>query len=478
MIDGYEKLELYIDGEWTKGTGASEPVINPATEEVIATLPHASKADLDRALAAAERGLAVWRKTTPDERAAMLIKVAGMVRANAPRIARIIVLDQGKTFDEALGEVTGLAVEMEWMAGEAVRVFGRMLPPTSEGLVREVRHEPIGVVLGLSPWNFPVTLPTVTIAHALAAGCSIIAKPAEETPGSLIAVARLFHEAGLPKGVLNVVFGVPSEVSSYLIASPIVRKVAFTGSVPVGRHIYQLAAASMKKVTLELGGHAPVVVFDDVDVEEVVRITASSKFANAGQVCVSPARFYVHDSVADHFIERFTDFARNLKVDNGLTSGVQMGPMANARRIAAMDDLIGDAVARGAKLHTGGKRIGNRGFFWEPTVLSDVSEDARMMNIEPFGPVAPINRWSSFDDVAALANRLPYGLTAYAFTRSQANADRISDALDAGMVGINTMSVAGHNVPFGGVKDSGIGRRGGSEGIYEYFATKTVSHRR
>lgn len=478
MTDGYEKLELYIDGEWTQGTGGSEEVINPANEDVIGLLPHASTADLDRALAAAERGLAVWRRSTPDERSALLLRVAAMVRAEAPHIARITTLEQGKPLREAMDEITGIAGELEWMAGEALRVFGRVLPPTSEGLVREVRHEPIGVVLGLSPWNFPATLPAVTIAHALAAGCSIIVKPAEETPGSLIAVARLFEAAGLPRGVLNVVFGVPSEISTYLIASPIIRKVAFTGSVPVGREIYKLASAGMKRVTLELGGHAPVIVFDDVDVDQVVRITASSKFANAGQVCVSPARFYVHDAIADRFIDRFTEFARGLKVDNGLAAGVQMGPMANARRIAAMEEMMADAEARGATVHTGGKRIGNRGFFFEPTVLSNVSEEARMMNVEPFGPIAPINRWNSFDDVARLANRLPYGLTAYAFTQSQARADQVSEALEAGMVGLNTMSVAGSMVPFGGVKDSGVGRRGGTEGLYEYLSTKTVSHRR
>ncbi len=478
MTDGYEKLELFIDGEWTAGTGSSEPVINPSNEEVIGILPHASTADLDRALAAAERGLAVWRQSTADERAGVLRRVAAMIRSDPARIARITTLEQGKPLHEAMDEIVGIAGELEWMAAQALMVFGRVLPPDGEHLVREVRHEPIGVVLGLSPWNFPATLPAVTIAHALAAGCSIIVKPAEETPGSLIAIARLFEAAGLPRGVLNVVFGVPSEISTYLIASPIIRKVAFTGSVPVGREIYKLAAAGMKRVTLELGGHAPVIVFDDVDVDKVVEITARSKFANAGQVCVTPARFYVHEQVADRFIDRFTDFARSLKVADGLAPGVQMGPMANARRIPAMEEMMADAEARGATVHTGGKRIGNRGYFFEPTVLSNVPEEARMMNVEPFGPIAPINRWSSFEDVTRLANRLPYGLTAYAFTQSQKRADEVSVALQAGMVGINTMSVAGQMVPFGGVKDSGIGRRGGTEGLYEYLVTKTFSHSR
>jgi succinate-semialdehyde dehydrogenase / glutarate-semialdehyde dehydrogenase len=479
VADGYEKLELLIDGNWRQGSsGAGEDILNPANEEVLAFLPHASKEDLDEALASAQRGFEVWRRVEPAERGRLLKRVGGLIREELPRLARIMTLEQGKPLHEARGELMSSAELLEWLGEEAARVFGRVLPTTSSGQIQLVSYEPVGVVLGLSPWNFPNILPAGKIGHALAAGCSIIVKPAEETPGSAIALARLFERAGLPKGVLNVVFGVPSEVSSYLIASPIVRKVAFTGSVPVGKQLYELCAKGMKKVTLELGGHAPVVVFDDVDVDEVARITAESKFANAGQVCVSPTRFYVHDRVADKFAARFSEIAKSLKVDSGLADGVQMGPMANHRRIQAMEALVSDAASRGAEVTTGGQRIGNRGYFWEPTVLTDVPTDAKMMQVEPFGPLAPINRWDDLNDVIAQANGLPYGLTAYAFTNSQRRADEMAEALEAGMIGVNSMSVAGHMVPFGGVKDSGIGRVGGLEGLQEYMVTKTVSHLR
>jgi succinate-semialdehyde dehydrogenase/glutarate-semialdehyde dehydrogenase len=479
VAEGYESLKLLIDGEWIEGSeGKGEEVINPATEEVLGFLPHASTADLGRALAAAQRGFEVWRRTDPAERGRLLKRVGALIREEVPRLARIMTLEQGKPLREARDEIAGTADLLDWLGEEAMRIYGRVLPRADGGAVQAVSYEPIGVVLGLSPWNFPNILPAGKIGHALAAGCSIIVKPAEETPGSAIALAKLFERAGLPAGVLNVVFGVPAEVSSYLIASPIVRKVAFTGSVPVGKHLYELCAKGMKKVTLELGGHAPVIVFDDADVDAAARITAESKFANAGQVCVSPSRFYVHDRVADRFATRFTEIAQSLRVDNGLADGVDMGPMANARRIQAMDELVADATAHGARVTTGGTRIGNRGYFFAPTVLSDVPAEARMMQVEPFGPLAPIRRWVDFDAVVAEANGLPYGLTAYAFTASQRRADEAAEALEAGMVGVNTMSVAGHVVPFGGVKDSGIGRVGGAEGLQEYLVTKTVSHRR
>jgi succinate-semialdehyde dehydrogenase/glutarate-semialdehyde dehydrogenase len=396
-----------------------------------------------------------------------------------PRLARIMTLEQGKPLREARGELTDAAELLDWLGEEAMRIYGRLLPPVGGArFVQTVRHEPVGVVLGLSPWNFPNILPAGKIGHAVAAGCAIIVKPAEETPGSALALARLFEQAGLPAGVLQVVFGKPAEVSSHLIASPIVRKVAFTGSVPVGKHLYELCAKGMKKVTLELGGHAPVIVFDDADIDEAVRVTALSKFANAGQVCVAPSRFYVHERVADAFTARFVEFARGVKVGNGLAEGVDIGPLANARRIAAMEAFVADARGKGAAVKIGGNRIGNRGYFFEPTVLTDVPSEASIMQVEPFGPLAPITRWRDLGEVVAAANGLCYGLTAYAFTASQRRADEMAEALEAGMVGINSMSVAGHLVPFGGVKDSGIGRVGGIEGLHEYLVTRTVSHLR
>jgi succinate-semialdehyde dehydrogenase / glutarate-semialdehyde dehydrogenase len=480
MIEAYETPQMLIDGRWVTGSeGAGEEILNPATEEVLGILPHASREDLDRALAAAQRGYEVWRKSLPQERSRLLKRVASLIREEMKRLMTIMTLEQGKPLHESRDELASSADLLDWLGEEAMRIYSRILPSIDGGrFVQAVRYEPVGVVLGLSPWNFPNILPAGKIGHALAAGCSIIVKPAEETPGSAIALARLFERAGLPPGVLQVVFGVPAEVSSYLIGSPVVRKVAFTGSVPVGKHLYELCARGMKKVTLELGGHAPVIVFDDVDVEEVACITAASKFANAGQVCVAPSRFYVHESIADSFAARFAEIARGLRVDNGLADGVQMGPMANQRRIAAMEDFVADARDKGAGVVTGGSRIGDRAYFFAPTVLTDVPPEAKIMQVEPFGPLAPINRWTHLDDVVAAANGLPYGLTAYAFTRSLQRAGEVSEALEAGMVGVNSMSVAGHLVPFGGIKDSGIGRVGGAEGLHEYLVSKTVSHLR
>jgi succinate-semialdehyde dehydrogenase/glutarate-semialdehyde dehydrogenase len=477
MTDGYERLALFIDGQWRQGsTGKSEPVINPATEEVLGLLPHASKDDLDEALAAAQRGFDVWRKTCAIDRGQILRTVADLMLANIDALARIATLEQGKPLHEAKLEIMSTAEALEWLGEEAKRINGKVLPRTRSGAVQEVLYEPVGVVLGLSPWNWPSMMPVTKIGHALAAGCSIIIKPAEETPGSAIAVARLFEKAGLPKGVLNVVFGVPSDISSHSIASPIVRKVSFTGSAAVGKHLYRLCADGMKKITMELGGHSPVIVFDDVDVEEVATASAAKKYRNCGQACVSPTRFLVHDAIADRFIARFTEVAKNIKVGNGLEAGVQMGPTANSRRIEAMEELVSDARDRGAKITAGGKRIGNRGFFWEPTVMTDLPADSKIMHLEPFGPLAPISRWSSYDDVIAQANGLPYGLAAYAFTKSQKRAAEVADALQAGMVGLNSFEIAGSAVPFGGIKDSGIGREGGTEGLLEFMVAKAVTH--
>jgi succinate-semialdehyde dehydrogenase/glutarate-semialdehyde dehydrogenase len=473
----YERLELFIDGRWRQGsTGKTEPVINPATEEVLGHLPHASRPDLDEALFSAQKGFDRWRRTGAAERAKLLKAVADLMRADVENLARIVTLEEGKPLHDARREIGITADALEWMGEEAKRIYGKMLPPSKTGASQNVVYEPVGVVLGLSPWNYPSLMPLTKIGHAIAAGCSIIMKPAEETPGSAIAVARLFEKAGLPKGVLNLVFGVPSEVSSYLIASDIVRKVSFTGSTEVGKHLFRLCADGMKKITMELGGHAPVIIFDDVDIDHVAEISADGKYENAGQSCISPTRFFVHEAVADKFIDRFADVARNLKVGSGLDDGVRMGPTANARRIKAMESFVSDAHDKGANVRFGGRRIGNLGFFWEPTVLTDVSPDSLIMNSEPFGPLAPISRWSSIDEVVAQANTLPYGLAAYAFTRSQKRARDVADALQAGLVGLNSFGVYGSAVPFGGIKDSGIGREGGPEGLLEYMVPKAITH--
>jgi succinate-semialdehyde dehydrogenase/glutarate-semialdehyde dehydrogenase len=472
----YDKLSLLIDGTWVSGDGRIEqPVINPATGETLGALPHASTADLDRALAAAQRGFEIWRAVSPYDRAKVLRRAADLIRERQEHIATQLTLEQGKPLAEARGEVASAADLFDWNAGEGRRSYGRLVPPRTKGHRQMVVREPVGPVAAFTPWNFPANLPARKISSALAAGCSCIIKPAEETPGTSIAIARAVQDAGLPAGVLNVVFGVPAEISQYLIASPIIRKITFTGSTAVGKLLAKLAADGVKRTTMELGGHAPVVVFEDADADKAAELSAVGKFRNAGQVCISPTRFYVHERSHSAFVERFTELARQLPVGAGLAPSSKMGPCANPRRIDAMESLIADARDRGAKVTVGGSRIGNEGFFWEPTVLVDVPNDARIMNTEPFGPVAVINRFQQFDDVVAQANRLPYGLAAYAFTESERTATAIGDALETGLVGINTFQITVPETPFGGVKESGYGSEGGIEGLDAYLTTKFIS---
>jgi succinate-semialdehyde dehydrogenase/glutarate-semialdehyde dehydrogenase len=472
----YDKLHLFIDGEWLGAAGRKTgDVINPATGETIGALPHASKADLDRALDAAQRGFLAWRKVSPNERAKVLRKAGELFRERADHIATQMTLEEGKTLGESKLEVLGSAEIFEWMAEECRRSYGRLVPSRAPGHRQMVLREPVGPVAAFSPWNFPAVTPARKIAASLAAGCSCIIKPAEETPATALAMAKCLEDAGLPKGVLNVVFGVPSEVSTYLIASPVIRKISFTGSTVVGKQLAKLAADGVKRATLELGGHAPVVIFDDVDADKVAGMAVAAKYRNAGQVCISPTRFYVQENVHDRFVAKFAELAAAMPVGDGLDAKSKMGPLANARRIDAMEQMIGDARDHGAKVRTGGERIGNAGYFWQPTVLSDVGNDSRIMNVEPFGPVAAMVRFKKFDEVVEQANRLPYGLASYAFTSSAQNAQAIGDALDSGLVGVNTFGVTVPETPFGGVKESGYGSEGGSEGLDAYLQTKFIS---
>src|SRR6266404_3129897 len=472
----YDKLHLYIDGEWLGPEGRKTGnVVNPATGDTIGTLPHASKADLDRALDAAARVFQSWRKVSPNERAKVLRKAGELIRERAERIATLMTLEEGKTIGESKMEVLGSAEIFEWMAEECRRSYGRLIPPRGAGHRQMVLREPVGPVAAFSPWNFPAVTPARKIAASLAAGCSCIIKPAEETPGTALAIARALEDAGLPKGVLSVVFGVPSEVSTYLIASPVIRKISFTGSTVVGKQLARLAADGVKRATLELGGHAPVVIFDDVDADKVAGMAVAAKYRNAGQVCISPTRFYVQETIHDRFVAKFTELAKAMPVGDGLDAKHKMGPLANARRIDAMEQMIGDARDHGAKVRTGGECIGNAGYFWQPTVLTDVPNDSKIMNVEPFGPVAAMVRFKKFDDVVEQANRLPYGLASYAFTGSAAQATAIGDALDSGLVGVNTFAVTVPETPFGGVKESGYGSEGGSEGLDAYLQTKFIS---
>lgn len=475
-MSDYPKPTLFIAGIWRGASdGGTIPVVNPATGETIAELPVATQADLDEALAAADAGFKVWRAVSAYDRAKILRAAAQLMRERSAQIGAISTAEQGKPVGESTAEAFACADIFDWYAEESRRAYGRIIPSKHPGVRHMVTREPIGPVAAFSPWNFPTTIPSRKIAAALAAGCSIVLKPAEETPGSALALARALDDAGLPKGVLNVVFGVPTDISSYLIASPVIRKITFTGSTAVGKKLGELAAKVMKPTTMELGGHAPVIVFADADLDRAVATMAMGKYRNAGQICIAPTRFYVHDSIHDAFVEKFAAVAGRLKLGNGLDRETTMGPLANPRRLTAMHEMIADAAAAGAHVATGGKAVGGVGNFWQPTVLAEVPDTARIMNEEPFGPVAVTQRFDSFEAVVAQANRLPYGLAAYAWTHSARTAADIGDAIEAGMIGINFVGLTGPETPFGGVKESGHGSEGGSEGLDAYLLHKYIA---
>ncbi|MGH8218492.1 MAG: NAD-dependent succinate-semialdehyde dehydrogenase [Steroidobacteraceae bacterium] len=470
----YPELKLHIDGEWVgAGKRRIHKVVNPASGGTLGELPLVDATDLDRALAAAERGFRQWKRATAEERARVLKGAAQLIRQRAEHIARVATLEEGKTLAETRIEAQVAANLFEFYAEECRRTYGRVLvrPTGTRALVLK---EPVGPVAAFAPWNFPIGNPARKLGAPVATGCSVILKPAEEAPGSAIEVVRALLDAGLPQGVVQLVFGVPDEVSRHLLASPVIRKLSFTGSIPVGKQLLALAAATVKRTTMELGGHAPVIVFDDADLGRTVELLAAAKCRNAGQVCVSPTRFYVQQGIYDRFVTAFAERMRKVKVGDGLTEGSQMGPMANPRRPAAMEQFIGDARSQGARLLAGGERQGKEGFFWQPTVLADVPVPARIMNEEPFGPVAVITPFATFEDAVEQANRLPYGLAAYAFTESGKRAMLIGDAIEAGMVAINAVTVAAADAPFGGVKESGFGAEDGPEGLEACLVTKTI----
>ena len=472
----YPDVQLLIDGAWTKASaGRTLPVVNPATGETIGSVAHADRADLDRALEAAARGFQVWRKVAAFDRSRLMRKAANILRDRLDAIARVLTLEQGKPLVEAKGEILVAADVIDWFAEEARRTYGRVIPARAEGIYQLVIKEPVGPVAAFTPWNFPINQVVRKLSGALAAGCSIIVKAPEETPAAPAELLRAFIDAGVPAGVVNLVYGVPAEISEYLIPHKVIRKISFTGSTAVGKHLAALAGAHMKRATMELGGHAPAIVFDDADIDVASRILSGAKFRNAGQVCVSPTRFLVQEAVYDRFVARFVDHAKAVKVGDGLENGTTMGPLANARRITAMETFIGDAVKRGAEIRTGGSRIGNKGNFFEPTVLTGVPKDARVMNEEPFGPLAVIAPFGTFDEAVAEANRLPFGLAAYAYTRSARTAQAIAASVESGMMSINHHGLALPETPFGGVKDSGYGSEGGSEAIEAYLITKFVT---
>jgi succinate-semialdehyde dehydrogenase/glutarate-semialdehyde dehydrogenase len=449
--------------------------VNPSTEAEIGRLPVAPPADLDDALAAAESGFATWRHTSPRDRADLIRRAAALMRERQDEIAHSITLEHGKPFQQARLEVIRGAEFFEWDAGEATRTYGRVIP-SAPGVKYIVHHQPIGPVAAFAPWNFPMSQPARKVAGALASGCSIILKASEETPAGAIHIAKAFEDVGLPAGVLNLVFGVPADISSHLIPDERIRLVAFTGSTGVGRHLTGLASQHMTPVLMELGGHAPVIVCEDTDVDAAAVSSAIRAMRNAGQVCTSPTRFFVHEQIYDQFLTGITARSAATVVGDGLTDGVEMGPLANGRRLLAMQELVDDATAAGATVTTGGSRIGDVGYFFEPTVLADVPDHARIMQEEPFGPVAIVNPVSGLDEAIARANSVPYGLAAYGFTNRADYVDEMVERVEAGNVSINTLEASLPETPFGGMKSSGYGREGGTEGLHHYTVVKNVSH--
>ncbi|MEM7775306.1 MAG: NAD-dependent succinate-semialdehyde dehydrogenase [Pseudomonadota bacterium] len=473
MAASYPNVQLLIGGAFSSRPGAD--IINPSSGEVFAQVPFATRDDLAAAVEAARAGFAEWSETSPADREAVMQRAAALLRERADGIATAITQEQGKPLSQARAEILRASEIIDWDAAEGRRVYGRIIP-SKHPMRHSVLRQPIGPVAALSPWNFPISSPARKVAGALAAGCSIVLKASEETPAGAFELVRAFHDAGCPPGVVNLVFGVPSEVSEYLIAADAIRLITFTGSIPVGKSLAALAAQQMKPTIMELGGHAPVIVDRGVDAMQVAATCVAGKSRNAGQVCVSPTRFLVHDETYDAFLNSFAGHAKALKTGDGFAPDTVMGPLANDRRLKAMTELTEDALAKGAKLSAGGRRISNQGYYHELTVLSDVPDNARAANEEPFGPLAIVNRVGSIEEAIDVANRLPYGLAAYGFTNSSATAEALAHGVQAGNLSINHLTASFAETPFGGVKESGYGREGGTEGLEGYTVVKNVSH--
>jgi succinate-semialdehyde dehydrogenase/glutarate-semialdehyde dehydrogenase len=473
----YPNTQLFINGQWQDAAdGRSLAVFNPATGKEIGRVAHAGKADLDKALEAAQKGFETWRDMTAADRSKVMRKAAALMRERAGEIAPLLTQENGKPLAEAKGEALAAADIIEWFAEEGFRVYGRIVPPRGNLAIRQmVLKDPVGPVAAFTPWNFPINQVVRKMAPALAAGCSMLVKAPEETPAGPAALIRAFADAGLPPGVLGLVYGNPAEISSYLIAHPVIRKVTFTGSTPVGKQLAAMAGQHMKRVTMELGGHAPVIVCEDADIALAVKAAGAAKFRNAGQVCIAPTRFLVHESVKNDFAATMAKYASALKVGDGLTEGTQMGPLANPRRLTAMAEFHEDAVKKGAQVLAGGKRIGDAGNFWEPTVLADVPLEAKIFNDEPFGPVAAIRSFNKLEEAIAEANRLSFGLAGYAFTKSLKNADLLARKVEVGMLWVNMPAMPSAEMPFGGIKDSGYGSEGGPEAVEAYLNARSVA---
>ena len=474
-LPAYPDLALLIDGAFTAGTsGRREAVTNPATGETLGELPHASSADLDRALEATQKGFRAWSGKSPAARQTVMSRAADLMTERRDAIAAVLTMEMGKPLPEAKTEIDFVIGVTRWCGEEGKRAYGRIIPASGAGGRYMAVTEPVGPACAFTAWNFPASNVIRKIGHALGAGCSIIVKPSEETPGTAIEIARCFVEAGVPEGAVQLVFGVPDTISRHLIASPVTRKLSFTGSVGVGKHLARLAADTLMRVTMELGGHAPVLVAADADLDQAIRMAAAFKFRNAGQVCISPTRFLVDRAVYADFVDGMTEAAKALKVGNGLERGIDMGPLIAERQVERMERLVQDARDRGATVTTGGERIGNIGSFYAPTVLAGMTDAMAMMNEEPFGPVVPISPVDGVDEMIARANRLAVGLAGYGFTTSGRTADRFAREVEVGMMGINATAISLPETPFGGIGDSGYGHEGGIEGLAAYQRTRLV----
>ena len=476
----YDEYGIFIDGEWRPSSdGNTFPVINPATEEILGQVPSISALDLDRCLESAQQGFRAWKSVPAWDRARVLRKASELIHGRTGEIACVMVAETGKPLVEARGETAAAADQFEWYAEETKRIYGQTIEGRSSDVRMSVIYQPVGVCAAFSAWNFPALLPARKIAAALAAGCSVICKPAGESPGVLMLIVQALKDAGIPAGAVSLVTGSSALIAEHLIGSPIVRKVSLTGSVPVGKKILRLCAEGIKKVSMELGGHGPAIIFKDADPTASANALATAKFRNCGQVCISPSRFFVHTAVKEEFVKAFVKYAASLTLGHGLDENTTLGPLANERSLRNCAELTEDAVRCGAKLLIGGRRSDRfkKGYYFEPTVLDDVPDNARIMQDEPFAPVAPITGFEDFDDVMARANALPFGLAGYVFTNSLKTATMAAETLEVGMVGVNEVLLACAEAPFGGIKESGMGREGGSLGIFDYLVPKYIKTR-
>ncbi|SVB10516.1 uncharacterized protein METZ01_LOCUS163370 [marine metagenome] len=471
----YSKFGQFIEGKWQSSANKETyDVINPATEEIIGKASKAAPSDVEKALKSAEKGFEIWKKTPSWKRASIIRKIADLIRKKKEVLAKWLTLEVGKPLTEGLGEVSGAADIFEWNAEETKRIYGQTVESRFENTRMHVYYQPVGVVAALVPWNFPIVLASRKISTALAAGCSVICKPDVITPGCVMEMMDIMNEAGVPAGVVNLLSGDPASISSQLISSDIVKKVSITGSTRVGKLILKQAADKVQRVTMELSGHAPFIVFDDVDIQKVAEMAIAAKFRNNGQVCISPSRFYIHENKKDEFTKSFVEKTKKLKIGNGLDKGVQLGPMTTKKRLNEIEELVEKTKQEGAQILCGGKRPAgfNKGYFYEPTVFDNVKDNFTIMKQEAFGPLVPITTFKDYDEVIERANNHELGLASYVYTNSMEKAHKTSELMETGVVAVNTPIVAVAETPFGGIKQTGYGREGGSMGIKDYLNVK------